>query len=270
MTWVAITEDTVLDDTAGTDPGEPMKYVASCSFGKDSLAMVLNLIERKYPLDEVVFYNTGVEFQAIYDIRDKMIPIFEEHGITFTELKPKYPFEYMMFDKPVKYRDGSGIHYGYSWCGGQNRWGTGEKIQTILKYSKNAYQYVGIAYDEPHRFEKSKHELKLTPLVEWQMTEADCLKYCYDHGFYWEENGVRLYDILDRVSCWCCANKNRRELKNIYQYMPEYWKRLKDFQSRTDRPMKQYRNRKYGDYGNVFDMEKVFEQEKEDVENAES
>ena len=173
-----------------------MKYVACCSFGKDSLTMVLNLIEREYPLDEVIFYDTGMEFQAIYDIRNKMIPIFEEHGVTFTELKPKYPFEYMMFEKPIKYRDGSGIHYGFSWCGGQCRWGTGEKVQTMRKYCKNTYQYVGIAYDEPHRFEKSKHELKLMPLVEWQLTEADCLKYCYDRGFYWEET------VSDCMTYW--------------------------------------------------------------------
>lgn len=52
-----------------------MKYIASCSFGKDSLAMVLMLIERGLPLDEVVFYDTGMEFQAIYDLRDDMLPI---------------------------------------------------------------------------------------------------------------------------------------------------------------------------------------------------
>ena len=28
------------------------------------------LIERGLPLDEVVFYDTGMEFQAIYDLRD--------------------------------------------------------------------------------------------------------------------------------------------------------------------------------------------------------
>lgn len=32
-----------------------MYRIASCSFGKDSLAMVLRLIEENLPLDEVVF-----------------------------------------------------------------------------------------------------------------------------------------------------------------------------------------------------------------------
>ena len=42
------------------------------------------------------------------------------------------------------------------------------------------------------------------------MTEKECLKYCYQHGFEWKEASVRLYDVLDRVSCWCCANKNKK------------------------------------------------------------
>lgn len=42
------------------------KYIASVSFGKDSLAMLLYILENKLPLDEVVFYDTGMEFQAIY------------------------------------------------------------------------------------------------------------------------------------------------------------------------------------------------------------
>lgn len=117
-------------------------------------------------------------------------------------------------------------------------------------------EYVGIAADEPERIKD-----KVYPLVEQGMTEADCLKYCYDRGFFWEENGVRLYDILDRVSCWCCANKNLKELRNIYLYMPEYWQKLKDLQSQIDRPLKRYSNKRYGNYGNVFDLEKVFEKE---------
>lgn len=39
-----------------------MKHIASISFGKDSLAMLLMLIEKEYPLDEAVFFDTGMEF----------------------------------------------------------------------------------------------------------------------------------------------------------------------------------------------------------------
>lgn len=229
-----------------------MKYIASVSFGKDSLAMLLKLIENNYPLNEVVFYDTGMEFQAIYKIRDKVIPILLENNIKYTELKPEYPFEYTMLEKPVKKRNGT-TGKGYSWCGGRCRWGTTEKLKAIEKYCKGHYEYVGIAKDEPKRLSKERKGNKVFPLVELNMTEKDCLEYCRSKGFNWVENGVDLYSILDRVSCWCCANKNLKELKNYYKYLPEYWGKLKQIQSKTDRPMK------YNKY-TVFDLEEKFKE----------
>lgn len=232
-----------------------MRHIASCSFGKDSLAMLLRLIEERYPLDEVVFYDTGKEFQAIYDTRDKIVPLLQKQNIKFTELRPKESFDYCMFEKPVKERNSNKIHFGYSWCGGPCRWGTRKKTETIEKYCNGSIEYIGIAHDETRRLQKKRAATKIHPLNEWQMTEADCLQYCYDRGFYWEEDGVRLYDILDRVSCWCCANKNLKELKNIYIYMPKYWMKLRDMQTKLHRPMK-------GVGKSIFDLEKRFEYEK--------
>ena len=297
-----------------------MKYIASCSFGKDSLAMILKLIELGEPLDEVVFYDTGMEFQAIYNLRDKMIPIFEQHGIKYVELKPPYDFTYKMFDIPVirneerscehckhlknlslswsycnnpkskfymkhdEYKGGLPSEkspygkgsckllelkqyskFGYSWCGGTCRWGTTDKLKAIDKYAEslNAVVYVGIAVDELERLNKERKQYKQFPLAEWNMTEKDCLEYCYSKGFSWNESGIELYDILYRVSCWCCANKNLKELRNIYTYMPEYWDKLKALQSKTNRPMK-------GEGKSIFDLEKRFELEKEFLKQGKS
>ena len=162
----------------------------------------------------------------------------------------------MMFDKPVKHRNGT-YSNGYSWCGGRCRWGTTEKNKTISKYLKKNYgedykEYVGIAYDEQNRIKNDEH--KLYPLIDLNMTERDCLEFCYSQGYYWEEDEMRLYNVLDRVSCWCCANKNLKELRNYYKYLPKYWNKLKVFQKKTDRPFK---NNKY----TIFDLEKRFESE---------
>jgi len=230
-----------------------MKHIASVSFGKDSLAMLLRLIEQHKPLDEVVFYDTGMEFEAIYKIRDKVKTLLSSKGIKFTELKPKCDFCYKMFEKVVN-AGKSNEHKGYSWCGGRCRWGTTEKLQALEKYSKNCVEYVGIAIDEPKRLAKKRKGNKVFPLAEWGMTENDCLQYCYNKGYDWEENGVRLYDILNRVSCWCCANKNLKELKNYFLYLPKYWEMLKELQKQTDRPFK---NNKY----TIFDLEKKFKAE---------
>lgn len=58
------------------------------------------------------------------------------------------------------------------------------------------------------------------------MSEKDCLQYCYENGWSWQENGYELYVLLDRVSCWCCGNKNQKELRNIYEKLPGYWDKL--------------------------------------------
>ena len=68
-----------------------MRHIASISFGKDSLAMLLLLLEKETPLDEVIFYNSGMEFQAIYDIRDRVKPILEQRGIRFHLSEPNAP-----------------------------------------------------------------------------------------------------------------------------------------------------------------------------------
>lgn len=225
----------------------------SVSMGKDSLAMILMLIERGCPVDEVVFYNSGVEFKAIYYTRDKLLPILNNRGIKFTELYPKNPFLWSMLEKPVCKRGTDIIHKtGYSWCGGTCRWGTSEKLNAIKKYIGNHWDMVGIAADETHRFEKEKRPNRILPLVDWGVSEADALQYCYDRGFYWEEDGLRLYEILDRVSCWCCGNKNLKELYNIYKYLPGYWAKLKELQYKTDRPYRRQSGK------TLFDLETEF------------
>lgn len=234
------------------------KYIASVSFGKDSLAMLLLILEKDKPLDEVIFYDTGMEFQAIYNIRDTVVRILKEKDIKYTELKPKLPFQYVMFEKPVKHRNGT-ISKGYSWCGGRCRWGTTEKNTIIKKYLKENYnddykEYVGIAYDEPNRIKDDNKKIYL--LYDLKYTEKDCLRYCYSKGYSWEEDGIDLYSILDRVSCWCCANKNLKELRAYYKYLPTYWNKLKELQSKTERP---FRNNKES----IFDLEERFKKEED-------
>lgn len=240
--------------------------IASCSMGKDSLAMVLRLIETGSQLDEVVFYDTGMEFQAIYDVRDRLSPLLAENGIKYTELKPKRPFMYDMIERQKKKRTGE-IVYGDGWCGGACRWGTFAKQRSLNKYCGQNRTYIGLAYDEQKRIERLESH-KTSPIAEWRMTEKDCLEYCYAKGFYWVEHtikgDVRLYDILDRVSCWCCRNKNKKELRNIWKYLPEYWEGLKNLQKQIAEPMKKFYNKKYGEYGNVFEMERVFAEEIKD------
>lgn len=216
--------------------------IASVSFGKDSLAMLHLMIEGGNAPDEVVFYDTGAEFDAIYAERDRTLPMLAEHGIRYTELRPRRPFFYDMLAKDVHKRNGS-VQHGYGWCGGPCRWGTSEKTRALDRYARDAGAtvYVGITADESRRISRERAEWKRLPLVEAGMTESDCLAICYERGHDWMQDGVRLYDVLDRVSCWCCRNKNLRELAAMRDYLPDYYARLVALEKAIGEPMKKNR-----------------------------
>lgn len=225
------------------------KYILSFSGGKDSTFLLLELIRRKYPLDEVVFFDTGWEFSVMYEHIEKCKKLCKKNKIKFTPLTPRHSFDYYMFDYEFTKRNGE-KQVGQSWCGGVCRWGTLEKLIAIEEYIKRYDRkvvYVGIAADETERLTKERAEFKRFPLAEWGITEAECLKGCYNAGFDWGG----MYEHFDRLSCKFCKNKNLKELRNMRKYYPEVWEELKDYQRRTPRPYK-------GEGKSVFDLEKRF------------
>ena len=188
----------------------------------------------------------------MYEHIEKCKKICEDKAIKFVTLHPEKSFDYLMFEHIHK----SG-KTGYSWCGGNCRWGTTFKIQALDKYAKlnkGCVVYVGIAADEKHRLEKERAEYKSFPLVEWDTVEAECLQGCYDACFDWGG----MYEHLDRLSCKFCKNKNLKELRNIRKYYPDVWEELKEYQRKTDRPYK-------GEGQSVFDLEKRFALEDERI-----
>ncbi len=221
--------------------------------------MVLRLVHEKWPLDEVLFVDMGAEFSCNIRNAQKLSAFLSENNVKFSHLLPKHNLFELMLEKDVVKRDGT-HQCGYYWCGGCVRHGTNEKLQTLKEHyltygNEPVVEYVGIAADETQRInrERQKNSVKLYPLVEWGMKEADCLKYCYESGYDWMENGHDLYELLDRVSCRCCANKNLKELRNIYHYLPDVWQELVSLQDKIPMPYKKGCT--------VYDLEERFERE---------
>lgn len=191
---------------------KPILRCVSISGGKDSTALVLKMVEKGMPIDLLLFCDTGLEFPALYRHLDKLEKTI---GIPITRIKADESFEYLFRDHPLKrgrsetFIRNYGDHpNGYGWPGPKTRWCTGRlKIQPrerFLREPRKKYhviRYVGIAADEIYRLERKNNQREdvFFPLVEWGMTEADCLQYCYDRGFDWEG----LYNYFSRVSCWC-------------------------------------------------------------------
>ena len=213
--------------------------------------------------DEIVFFSNGMDFKCIYGLWEELKKYAESKGIKCVQLKPRNDFLYDMLIRPKTKRNGEQA-CGDGWCGGNCRWGTFQKKEILDKYCKNALVYIGLAAEETKRIKKLEPN-KYSPLVEGKMTEADCLEYCRNRGIKWLEwserinDYVDLYDILDRVSCWCCRNKNQWELYNIWYYFPNtYWKQLLELQSKISSPFRQ--PNKDGKYGfTLFELQEKFE-----------
>ena len=208
---------------------KPEKYVHSLSGGKDSTAMLLRLLEEKRPVNLILFCDTGLEFPQMYEHLDRLEAYI---GRPIIRLKAAHDFEYYFYEYTPKRKNPALSQYrGMSWPGPRGRWCTGilktRVINAYLKELREDYtliEYVGIAADETKRIKDKNY-----PLVEWGMTEKDCLSYCYRRGFDWGG----LYEIFSRVSCWCCPLQSLEELRKLHRYFPDLWRQLETWDDAT-------------------------------------
>lgn len=123
-------------------------------------------------------------------------------------------------------------------AGSRSRWCTSKLKEDVinahfreLEKKYTVVHLIGIAFDEQYRLERKEanKDTKKYPLVEWQMTEAECLKYCYDAGYDW--NG--LYKHFSRVSCWCCPLQSLEDLRHLRKYYPDLWDKLRELDDKT-------------------------------------
>ncbi len=220
------------------------KYtISNFSGGKDSTAMTLHLIEIGEHIDEVIYFDSGWDFPAMYKHIARVRNVVEQAGIKFTMLKPELSLDFLMFEYTPKRKNPALVGLkGHSWATSRVRWCTGIKKKTIDRYiskikaNHSVVQAIGIAADEKYRLERPNNNrpgLRF-PLVEWGWTEADALQYCYSKGYGWDG----LYNDFRRVSCFCCPLQPLAELRVLYKKYPELWQKLKDMDIRTWRDFK--------------------------------
>ena len=204
-----------------------MEYIASISYGKDSLAMLEVIHLHNLPLDRIVH----VEIKATDTIHADLPPmvafkekadkiIYKKYGIRVEHISsPKSYEDYFYSVSNGKKSLYAGKIYGFPMQKGN--WCTGRLKQSVLqKVQRNAIVYIGIAIDEPKRFHNLT-ETKRSPLVEYGWTEKMCREWC-------EENGLLspTYETSLRGGCWFCHNQSTAQLRLLRKQYPKLWAKL--------------------------------------------
>lgn len=211
-----------------------MKYIASISFGKDSLAMLIKILELGLPLDEVIYCdikfdkNISGEMPLMADWIPKAEEILKKQfGITVRHLTYKRTFKEQFYTIKKK-GNHIGDIYGFpftigAWCNSRL------KIEPVKQYIKSinddVIQYVGIAYDEPKRYERLNHQTHIAPLYDLRITEKEAMDICKKYNLL-----SPIYETSFRGGCWFCIKQRLSQLKYLYENYPTLWNELKTMQ----------------------------------------
>jgi len=200
-----------------------MEYIASLSYGKDSIAMLEIIKQHDMPLDRIVH----VEIMATDTIPADLPPMMEFKGKADKIIKERYGIEVEHLHAPKSYEERfytkfskgkcKGEIYGFplvkgSWCNSEL------KTRWLKKLEKDAIIYIGIAADEPNRFHNLT-DRKHSPLVEHGITEAEARQICERLDLL-----SPIYKQSARGGCWFCHNQPVGQLRLLRKQYPEYWK----------------------------------------------
>lgn len=223
---------------------KPKKYIASCSFGKDSIATILLALENDEPLDGVVF--SEVMFDAEGGVSGEMpehiewvygvaIPKLAEMGVKVDVVRSKMDYVDLC-KKELKSGKNAGKMYGIQ-CNFPCYANSYLKIFPIRDYYKrlskdyDIVQYVGIASDESKRLSRLEGTNKVSLLAKYGYTEAMAMDKCREYGLV-----SPCYSMGSRGGCWFCYNGGIDRYCHIRKNYPELWEGLKDLYIATASP----------------------------------
>lgn len=212
------------------------EYIASISYGKDSLAMLEVIHAFGYPLTQIVTVDVmatptlSAYFKEVEEFRKRADEIIlNRYGIPVTHLKSKWTYGEEFYRVRINTKltkpENIGKIYGFpimrgAWC---NR---NLKMNPIQKYkNKNQLWYIGYAADEKklERQEKIKncYDLRIYPLCNHGIRERECLKICEKIGLL-----SPVYSSSFRDGCWFCHNQSLQQLRLLRKNHPDKWNML--------------------------------------------
>lgn len=236
-----------------------MRYLASCSFGKDSLAAILLAKKHGEPLDEAVYCEVMFDKTISGEVpehRDfiytKGIPALERMGIKVTVLRGKKTYV-DLFTGRITRGPKKGMLRSFPVCG-KCYVQRDCKLRPILRYQKtlppDTVQYIGIAKDEQERLLRLEGR-QVSLLEKYNCTEQDAKELCRQAGLL-----SPIYQFTNRGGCWFCPNAKRKELRHLYDYHPYLWGRMVELQALPNKVSEKFnRSETFSDIDAEFRLE---------------
>ena len=238
------------------------KFIASCSFGKDSLATILLAVQHGEPLDEAVYCEVMFDRDVSGEVpehRDFIygtaIPALEQMGVRIVVLRSEKTYV-DLFTGRITRGPKKGMVRSFPICG---RCAVQRdcKIRPIRQYQKtlppNTVQYIGIAKDEQERLMRLEDGRQISLLAKYNFTEQDAKQLCQQAGLL-----SPVYAFTDRGGCWFCPNAKRKELRHLYDHHPELWARMLELQALPGKVTEKFnRTQRFSDIDAVFRQEDV-------------
>lgn len=211
-----------------------MKHIASCSFGKDSIATVLLALRHGDPLDEVIYCevmfdrNISGEVPEHRDfIYQAAIPALKRMGVKTKVLRAGKTYV-DVFTGRVTRGPKKGMIRSFPICG-KCAIQRDCKLKPIQEYQKalppDTVRYIGIAKDEQERLLRLTGQ-HVSLLDKYGYTEEDAKQLCQSAGLL-----SPVYAFTDRGGCWFCPNAKRKELRHLYDDHPDLWARMLELQA---------------------------------------
>ena len=239
---------------------EGPKFIASCSFGKDSLATVLLAKAHGEPLDEAVYCEVMFDKDISGEVpehRDFIyktaIPALERMGVKVIVLRSKKTYV-ELFTGRITRGPKKGMVRSFPLCG-KCAVQRDCKVRPIERYQKTlpseTVQYVGIAQDEQDRLLRLKCGRQISLLEKYNFTEQDAKQLCNRAGLL-----SPVYAFTDRGGCWFCPNARRAELRHLYDHHPDLWARMLELQAIPGKATEKFnRKQKFSDIDALFRQE---------------
>jgi len=236
------------------------KYIASCSFGKDSLATILLAKEHSEPLDEAVYCEVMFDKTISGEVpehRDfiygRAIPALECMGVRVVILRSEKTYV-DLFTGRVTRGPKKGMVRSFPICG---RCAVQRdcKVRPIKRYQKtlppSTVQYLGIAKDEQERLLRLEGGRQISLLDKYNFTEQDAWQLCKNAGLL-----SPVYEFTDRGGCWFCPNAKRKELRHLYDHHPDLWARMLELQALPGKVSEKFnRTQKFSNIDAMFRAE---------------